>query len=311
MSRMWTSTPRSRPTPRLELEIDNWRWAGVPFFLRTGKHLSGRVTEIAIRFKPAPLSLFQDTPVDALKPNWLVIRIAPDEGISLQFEVKRRGPVVDLAAVKMDFNYNDWFEKQANVGYETLLYDVMIGDPALFMRADTVEHGWRIVQPVLDAWEKDSTRFPNYASGSEGPKAADELIAKEKRPAVAADHRPVAAARMTSTRRHPPAAQRCGRHAGHQGQGADRCCRKRRRGRCEMRGIDFALTSSRPPRGVCGCWSSRSASPRPWPASTAARSPIRRILSIIESHPCRSEGRRLGRGVPDRTRSGRLGLYRG
>jgi glucose-6-phosphate 1-dehydrogenase len=163
----------------LELEIDNWRWAGVPFFLRTGKHLSGRVTEIAIRFKPAPLSLFQDTPVEALKPNWLVIRIAPDEGISLQFEVKRRGPVVDLAAVKMDFNYNDWFEKQANVGYETLLYDVMIGDPALFMRADTVEHGWRIVQPVLDAWEKDSTRFPNYASGSEGPKAADDLIGKE------------------------------------------------------------------------------------------------------------------------------------
>jgi glucose-6-phosphate 1-dehydrogenase len=163
----------------LELEIDNWRWAGVPFFLRTGKHLSGRMTEIAIRFKQAPLSLFQDTPVDALKPNWLVIRIAPDEGISLQFEVKRRGPVVDLAPVKMEFKYDDWFEKQANVGYETLLYDVMIGDPTLFMRADAVEHGWRIVQPVLDAWAKESTRFPNYASGSEGPKAADDLIAKD------------------------------------------------------------------------------------------------------------------------------------
>jgi glucose-6-phosphate 1-dehydrogenase len=162
----------------LELEIDNWRWAGVPFFVRTGKHLSGRMTEIAIRFKQAPLSLFQDTPVEALRPNWLVIRIAPDEGISLQFEVKRRGPVVDLAPVKMEFKYDDWFEKQANVGYETLLYDVMIGDPTLFMRADTVEQGWRIVQPVLDAWEKDCTRFPNYASGSEGPKAADDLIAR-------------------------------------------------------------------------------------------------------------------------------------
>ncbi len=163
----------------LQLEIDNWRWAGVPFYLRTGKHLSGRVTEIAIRFKPAPLSLFQDTPVEALKPNWLVIRIAPDEGISLQFEVKRRGPVVDLAPVQMDFKYDDWFEKQANVGYETLLYDVMIGDPSLFMRADTVEHGWRIVQPVLDAWGEESAHFPNYASGSEGPKAADDLIGRD------------------------------------------------------------------------------------------------------------------------------------
>ena len=163
----------------LELEIDNWRWAGVPFFIRTGKHLSGRMTEIAVRFKQAPLSLFQDTPVEALRPNWLVIRIAPDEGISLQFEVKRRGPVVDLVPVKMDFNYNDWFEKQSNVGYETLLYDVMIGDPTLFMRADTVEHGWRVVQPVLDAWAKDTPRFPNYASGGEGPKAADDLIGKD------------------------------------------------------------------------------------------------------------------------------------
>jgi len=162
----------------MELEIDNWRWAGVPFYLRTGKHLSGRMTEIAIRFKQAPYSIFQDTPVNALKPNWLVIRIAPDEGISLQFEVKRRGPVVDLAAVKMDFNYDDWFEKQANVGYETLLYDVMIGDPTLFMRADTVEQGWRIVQPVIDAWAEDQTRFPNYESGSEGPKAADDLISR-------------------------------------------------------------------------------------------------------------------------------------
>jgi len=160
----------------MELEIDNWRWAGVPFYLRTGKHLSGRMTEIAIRFKQAPYSIFQDTPVAALKPNWLVIRVAPDEGISLQFEVKRRGPVVDLAAVKMDFNYDDWFEKQANVGYETLLYDVMIGDPTLFMRADTVEQGWRIVQPVIDAWGREKAKFPNYASGSEGPEAADELI---------------------------------------------------------------------------------------------------------------------------------------
>ena len=163
----------------IQLEIDNWRWTGVPFYVRTGKHLSQRKTEIAIRFKQAPYAAFQDTPVDTLRPNWLVLRIAPDEGISLQFEVKRRGPVVDLAAVKMDFRYDDWFPKEPNVGYETLLYDVMIGDPTLFMRADMVEEAWRIVQPVLDAWAAEKADFPDYDSGSDGPKEADELIARD------------------------------------------------------------------------------------------------------------------------------------
>ncbi len=163
----------------LKLEIDNWRWSGVPFYVRTGKHLAQRMTEIAIRFKQAPYAVFRDTPVDSLPPNWLVIRIAPDEGISLQFEVKRRGPVVDLAPVKMEFRYDDWFPKEPNVGYETLLYDVMIGDPTLFMRADMVEHGWRIVQPVLDAWGKERAKFPDYASGGEGPEAADALISAD------------------------------------------------------------------------------------------------------------------------------------
>ena len=162
----------------MELRIDNWRWAGVPFYFRTGKHLSERTTEIAIRFKQAPYAAFQDTPVDSLRPNWLVLRIAPDEGISLQFEVKRRGPAVDLAAVKMDFHYNDWFPREPNVGYETLLYDVMIGDQTLFMRADMVEHAWRIVQPVLDAWTAEKADFANYDSGSDGPKAAGELLAR-------------------------------------------------------------------------------------------------------------------------------------
>ncbi len=161
----------------MQLEIDNWRWAGVPFYFRTGKHMSERLTEIAIRFKQAPYSAFQDTAVDTLRPNWLVLRIAPDEGISLQFEVKRRGPVVDLAAVKMNFRYDDWFQKEPNVGYETLLYDVMIGDPTLFMRADMVEQSWRIVQPVLDAWAAERADFPNYDSGCDGPKPADELLA--------------------------------------------------------------------------------------------------------------------------------------
>jgi glucose-6-phosphate 1-dehydrogenase len=166
----------------LKLEIDNWRWAGVPFYLRTGKHLAQRNTEIAICFKQAPYAAFQDTPVDALRPNWLVLRIAPDEGISLQFEVKRRGPVMDLAAVKMDFHYDDWFTKEPNVGYETLLYDVMIGDPTLFMRADMVEQTWRIVQPVLDTWAKKSAAgLAFYPAGSAGPCDADALLAKDGR----------------------------------------------------------------------------------------------------------------------------------
>jgi glucose-6-phosphate 1-dehydrogenase len=166
----------------MQLEIDNWRWAGVPFYLRTGKHLSNRNTEIAIRFKQAPYTAFRDTPVDTLRPNWLVLRISPDEGISLQFEVKRRGPVVDLAAVKMDFHYDDWFPKEPNVGYETLIYDVMIGDPTLFMRGDMVEQTWRIVQPVLDAWaEKSASDLPIYPAGSAGPTEADALLARDGR----------------------------------------------------------------------------------------------------------------------------------
>jgi glucose-6-phosphate 1-dehydrogenase len=163
----------------MQLEVDNWRWAGVPFYLRTGKHMSQRHTEIAIRFKQAPYAAFKDTPVDTLGPNWLVLRIAPDEGISLQFEVKRRGPAVDLAAVKMDFHYDDWFPKEPNVGYETLIYDVMIGDPTLFMGADMVEQGWRIVQSVLDSWAEMKADFPDYDSGSDGPKEADELLARD------------------------------------------------------------------------------------------------------------------------------------
>jgi glucose-6-phosphate 1-dehydrogenase len=161
----------------MQLEIDNWRWAGVPFYIRTGKHLLQRNTEIAIRFKQAPYAAFQDTPVDALRPNWLVLRIAPNAGISLQFEVKRPGPAVDLTAVKMDFRYDDWFPKEPNVGYETLLYDVMIGDQTLFMRADIVEQAWRILQPVLDAWE-NAGEPPIYPSGSSGPSEADALLAR-------------------------------------------------------------------------------------------------------------------------------------
>ena len=166
----------------MQLAIDNWRWAGVPFYLRTGKHMSRRVTEIAIRFKPAPFAPFEDTDVAALPPNWLLLQIQPEEGIALQFEVKRPGPVVDLAAVRMAFKYDDWFPKEPNIGYETLIYDVMMGDQTLFNRADMVEETWRIVQSVLDAWAKETpANFPNYASGSDGPVEADALLERDGR----------------------------------------------------------------------------------------------------------------------------------
>jgi glucose-6-phosphate 1-dehydrogenase len=162
----------------MQLEIDNWRWAGVPFFIRTGKHLSQRKTEVAIRFKQAPYTPFRATPVFCLPENWLIISIAPDEGISLQFAVKRPGPVVDLVGVRMDFRDNDWFPNEPNVGYETLIYDVMMGDQTLFMRADMVEEAWRVVQPVLDAWAADNADVNTYFSGSAGPLEADGLLAR-------------------------------------------------------------------------------------------------------------------------------------
>lgn len=165
----------------LRFEIDNWRWAGVPFYVRTGKHLARRMTEIAIRFKQAPYAAFKGTPVAALRPNWLVLNVAPNEGISLQFEVKRPGPDIALAAVSMDFSYADWFPKAPSIGYETLLHDVMIGDQSLFMRADMIEQGWRLVQPVLDAWSAKAGDVPGYRSGSEGPEAAVELLARDGR----------------------------------------------------------------------------------------------------------------------------------
>ncbi len=164
----------------MRLAIDNWRWAGVPFYVRTGKHMSRRVSEIAIRFKPAPYAPFEDTDVAALAPNWLLLQIQPDEGIALQFEVKRPGPAVDLAAVRMAFKYADWFPKEPNIGYETLIYDVMTGDQTLFNRADMVEETWRVVGKVLENWSQEKPdNVLNYASGSDGPTSADDLLTRQ------------------------------------------------------------------------------------------------------------------------------------
>jgi glucose-6-phosphate 1-dehydrogenase len=166
----------------LELHIDNWRWAGVPFYVRTGKRLTDRVTEIAINFKRAPKLLFKDTGVEQMTANVLVMHIQPDEGISLRFSAKIPGPSVKIGSVDMSFKYTSYFGTAPSTGYETLLLDCMIGDPTLFQRDDMVEAGWRIVTPVLDVWNALPPReFPNYAAGSWGPKEADHLLEREGR----------------------------------------------------------------------------------------------------------------------------------
>jgi glucose-6-phosphate 1-dehydrogenase len=166
----------------MKLSIDNWRWADVPFYLRTGKRVGGRHTHIVIQFRRAPFVLFRDTPVANLMPNQLVLHIQPEEGISLRFAAKVPGPAMRLGAVDMAFEYQDYFGTQPSTGYERLLHDCMIGDATLFQRADMVEAGWCVVSPVLDVWKALPPRyFPNYASGSWGPKEADDLLERDGR----------------------------------------------------------------------------------------------------------------------------------
>ncbi|HEY7351639.1 MAG TPA: glucose-6-phosphate dehydrogenase [Terriglobales bacterium] len=166
----------------MKLAIDNWRWADVPFYLRTGKRLAAQTTEILIQFRRAPFVLFRETAVENLMPNQLVLHIQPQEGISLQFAAKVPGPIMRLGAVDMNFNYADYFGTQPSTGYERLLHDCMIGDATLFQRADMVEAGWCVVSPLLDVWKALPPRsFPNYPSGSWGPKDADELLERDGR----------------------------------------------------------------------------------------------------------------------------------
>ena len=160
--------------------IDNWRWAGVPFYLRTGKRLPARHTEVAVQFKRAPLVLFRDTPVNSLNANQLIIHISPDEGISLRFGAKIPGAQMKVGEVEMDFNYADYFGTTANTGYEVLLYDGIMGDQTLYQRADMVEAGWTVVDPIIDVWKALAARnFPNYAAGSWGPEEATDIIARD------------------------------------------------------------------------------------------------------------------------------------
>jgi len=178
---IYRSEPNVSPTSNtetfvaLKLKIDNWRWGDVPFYLRTGKRLGKRVTEIAIRFRRTPFMLFRKTPIKDPRTNQLVIHIQPDEGISLRFGAKVPGSIMKLGLVNMDFDYARDFGASHSTGYERLLYDCMVGDATLFQRADMVEAGWSVIQPLLDVWKALPARgFPNYPSGSWGPKEADD-----------------------------------------------------------------------------------------------------------------------------------------
>ncbi len=166
----------------LKLQIENWRWADVPFYLRTGKRLPKRASEIVIQFKRVPFMFFRKTAVERLEPNQLVLRIQPKEGIALRFGAKVPGPIVKLGPVVMDFCYEDYFCCQLSTGYERLLYECMIGDATLFQRTDMVEASWGAVQPILDVWEAEVPRnLSHYAAGSWGPQESDRLLEDDGR----------------------------------------------------------------------------------------------------------------------------------
>lgn len=164
----------------MKLWVDTWRWSGVPFYLRTGKAMVRRDTEIVLQFKPVPCALFHHSDVTT-PANRLVIQIQPDEGISFEFLAKLPGPAVETVPVSMDFRYADHFQFGKLTGYETLLYDAMIGDQTLFQRAEAIEAAWGLVQPILDAWTRGRGRPPIYKAGSNGPEGADALLARDGR----------------------------------------------------------------------------------------------------------------------------------
>ncbi len=164
----------------LKILIDNWRWQGVPFYLRTGKRLPAKVSEVAIQFRPVPHQAFPPQALLESHPNQLLFAIQPDEGILLRFEVKHPGVTMQLSPVLMHFNYRDAFSVELPEAYETLLLDIMANNAMLFMRADQAEAAWSILSPVLEAWESARPySFPNYPSGSWGPDDADALIARD------------------------------------------------------------------------------------------------------------------------------------
>ncbi|MEO1967179.1 MAG: glucose-6-phosphate dehydrogenase [Sphingomonadaceae bacterium] len=173
------SDSRTETYAALKLEIDNWRWAGIPFYLRTGKAMSHKDSEVVVTFKPVPYADFRDAKVGTIPGNRLVLQLQPDEGISLDFMAKKPGAEIEPTPVAMQFSYADYFELGGSTGYETLIYDILTGDQTLFQRADAVEAAWRIVDPITKAWK--SGKPETYRAGSAGPKAADGLLERDGR----------------------------------------------------------------------------------------------------------------------------------
>ena len=168
----------------MKLMIDSWRWAGVPFYLRTGKCLPGRFTEVVIQYKHGPNAMFRNSLLkrEDVPANTLVLRLQPNEGIGMNFNAKIPGHTTHLGAVRMNFRYEDYFDNAPATGYETLLHDCMTGDATLFKRADNIEAGWELVDPVLEVWSALPVHdFPNYAAGTWGPAAGEQLLARDGR----------------------------------------------------------------------------------------------------------------------------------
>ena len=166
----------------LKLYVENWRWANVPFYLRTGKRMAVRNTEIVIQFRRPPLLFFPESTAGEIEANRLILHLQPDEGMTLAIQAKRPATRLRLEQVKLDFSYSDFGPQDPATGYERLLYDAMTGDSTLFHRADMVEAAWRVVDPILDVWGSIPPRdFPNYAAGSAGPASADALLLRDGR----------------------------------------------------------------------------------------------------------------------------------
>jgi glucose-6-phosphate 1-dehydrogenase len=164
------------------VHLDNWRWAGVPFYLRTGKRLPKRTTEIAIQFRRPPLQIFQREMPTSVAPNLLIVNVQPDEGISVRFEAKLPGTRMQLAPVMMNFRYGTAFGGSVPEAYETLLLDAMLGDPTLFARHDFVEASWALITPIHEKWRNEPVReLPSYEAGEWGPAEADELMTQDGR----------------------------------------------------------------------------------------------------------------------------------
>jgi glucose-6-phosphate 1-dehydrogenase len=166
----------------VKLFVDNWRWQGVPFYLRTGKRMAAEVSEVSIRFRDVPHRAFPNNAGLDTQPVRLVIQMSPAEGIVIKFMAKEPGAHWRLRPVDMRFSYHEAFQTASPAAYETLIRDIIIGDATLFMRADQVEAAWRLLQPILEVWEENpAPDFPNYSAGTWGPESAEALIARDSR----------------------------------------------------------------------------------------------------------------------------------